>query len=154
MSDASRLPCPVCRRGSISALPLMEETWACFACQHLFAVKERAATVRLLDAQGGFAWSWQADLRAWRRWRPEATPLGWGYAVAGVLFALLPPLLVEIPAYWFPPRTGAWFPHCWALLAFLAHGGLLGWLVLGYLQLPLGLYLQALWRRQLAGQRR
>ncbi len=150
----SGLPCPVCRHGTIRSLPLMDETWACFSCQHLFAVKGDAAMVRLLDAQGSLTWSWQARLGAWRRWQPQATALGWGYAIAGVLFALLPPLLVEMPAYWFPPRTGGWLPHFWALLTLLVHGGILAWLVLGYLQLPVGLYLQALWRQRSTGLRR
>jgi len=148
MSDDSLLPCPVCRHGSIRALPLMAETWACFSCQHLFSVSAAGQTVRLLDAQVGLTWTWQAKLGAWRRWRPDATPVGWGYAIAAVVFLLLPPLLIEIPAYLFPSRTGAWLPPVWATLTFLCHLGILAWLVVGYLQLPLGLYLQALWRRR------
>jgi len=134
--------CPVCRHGQISSLILMD-AFACNLCQHIFSVNWEQQLLQMADSQIPLTWHWNG--RAWQGENRPGVTLGWEYVFLGLLFALLPPMLIALSAYLFPPLPGSplfWFPWVWAGLAFLTHFTCLLWLVAEYYQFPVLLYLK------------
>lgn len=142
-------PCPVCRHGQISSLPMMEETFACNFCQHLFTAQWEQQLLKIVDVQIPLIWRWNG--KRWRDLRREKLDFGWGYAIAALVFVLVPPSLVGLAAYWFPPLPDDplwWLPLAWTGLTLVVHLACLLWLVAEYYQFPILMYLRALWRRR------
>ncbi|NES83662.1 MAG: hypothetical protein F6K10_20870 [Moorea sp. SIO2B7] len=140
-------PCPVCRHGKIEPLTLME-AFACNFCNHIFTANLEQQLLKMADSQFPLTWCWNG--RTWRGLQREGVNLGWGYGVAAIAFVLLPPSLVGLSAYLFPPLPGSrlfWLPTFWIGLTFLCHLACLGWLVVEYYQFPVWMYLGAM-RRQ------
>lgn len=136
--------CPVCRNGRISTLAMME-TFACNFCQHLFEAEISTQKLTLLDSQFPIIWQWYRE--KWVRINPDGVEIGWGYLILGILFVLLPTVIVGSTSYLFPPLPGsylAWLPVFWTILTFLSHLSCFIWLVLEYYQFPWRLYVNAL----------
>ncbi len=136
-------PCPVCRQGEISTLPLME-AFACNICRHIFTANLEQQILKMADSQIPLAWRWTG--RHWQGVQRQGGELSWGYWMAGMAFIALPTLIVGSGAYLFPPLPGsplAWFPRAWTILTLVSHLLCIAWLVLEYYQFPLMLYLRA-----------
>ncbi|MGK7877943.1 MAG: hypothetical protein AB4426_32935 [Xenococcaceae cyanobacterium] len=142
--------CPVCRHGQISALALME-AFACNFCHHIFTANLEKQLLKIADSQLPLTWRWNG--RTWKGVQQKGVELGWGYWVAGIAFVVIPPTLIGLAAYLFPPMPGSplfWFPAFWTVLVFLSHLACLGWLVVEYYQFPVLMYLRAMGRYLLA----
>lgn len=128
--------CPVCRRGDLSELTLMD-AFACSYCRHIFGASITEQTIRLADGIQPFQWRWDG-----RQWRPlqqadlELTLVVW---LTGIALITLPPLLIWLPYHTFPPLPGSrWsqFPVLWLVGSFLSHLLVVLWLFLEHYQLP------------------
>lgn len=140
--------CPICRLGQISTLPLMD-AFACNFCQHLFTANLEKQILKMADRHPPLTWRWNG--KQWIGGHLEGIEFGWGYLLIGVALVILPPTLLGLSAYYFPPVPGtrlAWFPAAWTSLAFFTHLGIVLWLVTEFYQFPIALYLRAL-KRQL-----
>ena len=143
-------PCPVCRSGEVSALPMMEDTFSCQFCQHLFQADFSQQLLKMMDSEIPLSWYWNG--KRWSSPQRKGIEIGWEYAIAAVLFLVLPPLIVGTGAYLFPPVPGtplAWLPTAWTLLTLLTHLGILLWLITEYYQFPVVMYLRAVIRQRL-----
>ncbi|PNW57930.1 UNVERIFIED_CONTAM: hypothetical protein BEN50_06880 [Euhalothece sp. KZN 001] len=141
-------PCPICRSGKVESLPLMEDTFSCQFCQHLFTANFSQQLLKVVDSEIPLSWYWNG--KKWSSPQRKGIQLGWGYVVAAVFFILLPPLLVGTGAFLFPPVPGtplAWLPLAWTILTLLTHFGIFLWLVAEYYQFPVVMYLRAVMRR-------
>jgi hypothetical protein len=144
--------CPVCRHGQITGLTLMD-AFACDFCRHIFTANLSDQTVQVADSSQPMSWRWNG-----RRWQVayqdelNLTVVIWLVSAALVL---LPPALVWLSAYTFPPLPGsawAWFPTAWVGCTFSIHFLMVSWLIAEHYQLPL--YVSTKIRlRQLLGQR-
>lgn len=102
----------------------------------------------MADRQPALSWRWNG--RNWIGAHLEGVEFGYFYWVAAIALAILPPLLIGLAAYTFPPVPGtplSWLPAVWTLLTFFAHLTLVGWLVAEFYQFPVKAYLRAVWRR-------
>ncbi|MFW6264103.1 MAG: hypothetical protein ACOC3E_01095 [Cyanobacteriota bacterium] len=136
--------CPVCRRGQISALSLMD-AFGCNFCRHIFAANWEKQSVQMVDSELPLTWQWNGQ--TWRGLHREGVEFGWGYWLAGIALVIFPTTIVGLGAYLFPPLPGtplAWFPLLWTGLTFCAHLMCLLWLVAEYYQFPVLLYLRAM----------
>lgn len=135
--------CPVCRRGRINTLALME-TFACNLCQHLFKADLKTQRLTLIDGQLPITWQWYRQ--GWTRINPEGITFSWSYLFLGLLLVILPTMIVGCATYLFPPLPGsnlAWLPIAWTILTFLTHLFGLVWLLLEYYQFPVRLYIRS-----------
>jgi hypothetical protein len=144
-------PCPVCRHGDIEGLFLVD-AFSCGFCRHIFTVDSLHQHLCLEDTAQPLKWRWTGD-----RWvsarsiiTEESRALLWGLSLA---FVLLPPTLVWLTNYTFPPlpnQEGPSFPLLWTGLAFLSHASIVVWFCLEYYQIPLylifRLYVQRLFQ--------
>ena len=96
-------PCPVCRLGQIEALPLME-AMACDFCRHIFTANPERQQLKLVSRQPPLIWRWNG--RNWTAAHLEGVELGWGYWIAAAALVLLPPSLIGLTVYAFPPTPG------------------------------------------------
>jgi hypothetical protein len=140
-------PCPVCRHGEITAMPLME-TFACSFCQHIFSTNLDKQLIKMVDSQLPLTWYWSG--KSWKGIEREGVEFGWSYLILSLAFVLIPTGIVSLSVYLFPPMPESplsWLPFIWMGLTFLSHLTCLVWLVLEYYQFPIGLYVRALKRR-------
>lgn len=136
-------PCPLCYRGQLSAMILME-TFACDLCQHIFSANLTEQTLQMADTQLPTRWLWQRD--KWQRLSQNKTYISWIYIFWAVVFVLIPTSLIATANYLFPPLRGstlAWFPLFWLISTFIGHLICLVWLLLEYFQFPLGVYVRS-----------
>ncbi|MDJ0714469.1 MAG: hypothetical protein QNJ54_09640 [Prochloraceae cyanobacterium] len=139
--------CPVCRHGEISAIPLME-AFACNFCRHIFTANLEKQLLKMADSQIPLTWRW--DGQNWRGMQRQGFEVGWFYWIAGMAFVMIPPTIVGVGAYLFPPLPSDplfWFPFVWTPLTFLCHLACLLWLVVEYYQFPVLMYLGAITQR-------
>jgi len=144
--DRATYPCPVCRRGEIQPLPLMEAC-GCNFCQHIFTVNLETEVLCMADREPPLSWHW--DGRQWTGAHLAGVEFNWIYGVAAIAFLGLPTGIVGLGAYLFPPIPGSpldWVPTFWVSLVFMTHLVILLWLVGEFYQFPVGAYLQALRR--------
>ncbi len=116
--------CPVCQYGQISQMVLMD-AFACNFCRHILSVNLERQTVRLEDSSQAFMWQWTGQ--KWQSLSQQNLPFTYTLAVISILFILLPPSLVGLGYYTFPPLPDSswqWFPLAWIGLTFLTHLGL------------------------------
>jgi hypothetical protein len=149
LNENETYPCPVCRSGEVQPLPLMENTFSCQFCQHLFTADFPQQLLTMMDSEIPLSWYWNG--KRWSNPQRKGIELGWEYAIAATLFLLLPACIVGIGAYLFPPVPGtplAWLPTAWTILTLLTHLGILVWLITEYYQFPVVMYLRAVMRRR------
>lgn len=143
-SNHDSYPCPVCRLGQITTLPLME-AMACDLCQQIFEVNLEKQQIKMPSRQPPLLWNWNG--KSWHGAQLEGVELGWGYVFAAMALVLLPPSLIGIVIAIHPPVADsplAWLPYVWAGICFLAHLSIITWLVIEFYQFPLGLWLRSL----------
>lgn len=128
--------CPVCRHGQINNLVLMD-AFACSFCRHIFTANLTQQSICLADSNQAISWRWTG----WR-WRPLRHPdidfpLGIWILCGGL--AVLPPSLIGVIRYIFPPlpnSPGAQFPLLWLGIVFLSHVLIALWILAEFYQLP------------------
>lgn len=136
--------CPFCFQGEIKNLLLME-AFSCNFCQHIFSVDLGKQVLQIEDSEIPIRWHWNGQ--SWQRIKGK-DGLDWSFStivLLSILFVSLPTMIVGSGAYLFPPLEGSklsWFPWFWTILAFISHLICLIWLIIEYLQFPLGLYLR------------
>jgi hypothetical protein len=128
--------CPVCRRGQISAIALME-AFGCDVCHHIFTVNLQRQSVRIADTSPALTWRW--DGRKWKPSHRDGVELSRSVWLAAIALVCLPTAIVGAAAYIFPPLPDSpwqWFPAVWVGMAFLSHLGWVTWLILEYYEVP------------------
>ncbi len=144
-------PCPVCRFGQISSLPLMDAL-ACNFCQHIFTANLEKQQLNMPARQPPLIWGWNG--KNWTGANLEGVELGWGYWVAAVVLVLLPTAAIGLSAYYLHPTPGTplfWLPAIWTGLTFLSHLGIIGWLIIEIYQFPVETYLRVM-RQHMLGR--
>ncbi|WP_430794780.1 hypothetical protein [Trichormus azollae] len=141
-------PCPVCRLGKISQMPLME-AMSCEFCQEIFTVNLELQQIKMPSRQPPLVWRWNGY--KWNQAQLEGMELRWGYVVAAIAFVILPTTLIGIGAYYFSPGRNVPFsgiPYIWTVLTFLSHLSIMIWIFIEVYQIPIGAYLRAInrWR--------
>lgn len=128
--------CPICRHGQIAALAMMD-AFACDFCRHIFTGNLQQQTVQVVDSAQPMAWRWTG--RTWQgvhRGDANLTVVVW---LISAVVMLLPPSLVWLSAYIFPPLPGsrwAWFPAVWVGCTFFLHFTMVAWLIAEHYQFP------------------
>jgi len=139
-------PCPVCRLSQLKAMSLMD-AMACDSCRHIFTADLDRQMLKMADRHPSLTWHWNG--RNWTAAHLEGVEWGWTYWIFTAAFVILPPTLIGLAAYTFPPTPGStlsWLPVVWTGLAFVSHLAIVGWLVMEFYQFPLWTYLRV--RRQ------
>ncbi len=140
-------PCPVCRHGKVTAMPLME-AFACNFCQHIFTTNFDKQLIKMADSQLPLTWYWNG--KNWKGIQREGNQLSWNYLILALAFVAFPTMIVALGAYIFPTTPHSplsWFPLFWTILTPLTHLLIVLWLIIEYYQLPIFLYFRALRRR-------
>lgn len=116
----------------------MMDAFACQFCRHIFSADLENQVVRVEDSSQSLAWRWNGY-----NWQPAnrldsqlTLPLWLG----GGLLALVPPLLIGLSSYTFPPLPGsvwAWLPPFWIALTFSLHLSMVAWVLVEHYQWPL-----------------
>jgi hypothetical protein len=136
-------PCPVCRVGKISHMPMME-AMSCDFCQQIFTVNVEQQQLKMPARQPPLVWRWNGF--SWTEAHLEGVELGWGYVGAAIAFILLPTTIIGVVVYNFPPVPDAplsWVPYIWMVLTFFCHFVIIAWLFIEVYQIPVRAYLQA-----------
>ncbi|MBE9191523.1 hypothetical protein IQ230_14430 [Gloeocapsopsis crepidinum LEGE 06123] len=137
-------PCPVCRIGNTTPLPLMD-AMACDFCSQIFTVDLEKQQIKMPARQPPLLWNWNG--KHWQDAQLEGVELGWGYILAAIALVILPPTLIGLVIWIHPPVAHTplfWLPYVWAGLGFLAHLGIIVWLVIEFYQFPLRLWFRSL----------
>ncbi|MGD1873738.1 MAG: hypothetical protein ACFB02_11880 [Mastigocoleus sp.] len=140
-------PCPLCRVGEISHMPLME-AMSCDFCQQIFTVNLDKQQLIMPSRQPPLTWRWSGS--SWKQAHLEGVELGWGYVVAAILFIAFPSTLMGVIAYCFPPKPNfpiSWVPYLWTVLTFLSHLSIIIWLLIEIYQIPINSYIRAFRQR-------
>ncbi|MGF1600788.1 MAG: hypothetical protein ACFCU8_02010 [Thermosynechococcaceae cyanobacterium] len=149
LQDDDSYPCPFCRQGQVQCLYLME-AFSCGLCDRVFSANLPHQSLTLETGAGSRAlrWYWSGD--GWQSERQRASSPMLVLQLLTVAFALLPPLLIGVPAYLFPPlpsQDTVSFPVIWAILTGVIHVAMMLWLWLEYYQLPVWVILRIRFRR-------
>lgn len=142
LNEKGIYPCPVCRCGQVTTMTLME-AMNCDTCSHIFVPDWEQQQLQLADGEMALTWYWTG--KRWKDTYSAGFEPHWGYWLGAFLFVSLPPALVGLSAYLFPPlpgSRGAWFPVVWMGIVFVTHLLCLIWLVIEYYQFPFFLYLR------------
>lgn len=129
-------PCPICRRGQISAIALME-AFGCDVCHHIFTANLPKQSLRVADTSPALNWHW--DGKKWKPSHRDGVEINRSVWLVAVAFVCLPTIVVGMAAYTFPPLPGSswqWFSWAWVGMAFLSHLGCVAWLILEYYEVP------------------
>lgn len=140
--------CPVCRHGEISAIALMD-AFACDFCRHIFTANLEKQLLKMADSSQPLTWHWNG--RNWQGVHRAGVELDGGIWVLAIAFIILPPTLVGLSAYLFPPLPGSplsWLPTFWTGLTFVSHLTCVVWLIVEYYQFPVFAFLRT-WRHLL-----
>jgi hypothetical protein len=130
-------PCPICRHGQVATMPLMD-AFACSFCRHVFTANLREQSLRVEDSSQPMTWRWNG-----RRWQianqvdMDLSILLW---LLGGAIVILPPFLIWLSSYIFPPLQDSpwfWFPTLWFSLVFISHFSFVAWVLLEHYQVPL-----------------
>lgn len=142
-------PCPVCRVGKITHMPLME-AMACDFCQQILTVDLEQQQVKMPSREPPLIWNWNGF--HWTQAHLEGMDFGWGYVFAATAFILLPTALIALVAYNFPPHPNvplSWVPYIWTGLTLVCHLSIVVWILIEIYQIPIKAYLRALQQRVL-----
>ncbi|TAF07141.1 MAG: hypothetical protein EAZ77_10675 [Nostocales cyanobacterium] len=137
-------PCPVCRVGKISTMPLMEAMF-CDFCQEIFTVNLETQQIKMPSRQPPLVWQWNGV--KWNQAQLEGMELGWGYVFAAIAFVIFPTTLIGIGAYYFPPNPHvplSWVPYIWTFLTFSLHLSIMIWIFIEVYQIPIRAYWRAI----------
>ncbi len=137
-------PCPVCRVGKITHMPMME-AMACDFCHQIFTVNIEQQQLKMPSRQPPLVWRWNGF--NWSEAHLEGVEFGWGYVFAAAAFIILPTGLIAIVAYNFPPTLETpitWIPYIWTGLTFFSHFTIILWLFIEIYQIPIRAYVRAL----------
>jgi hypothetical protein len=128
--------CPACRHGQIEALILMD-AFACNFCHHIFVANLPAQSIHVADNPQPMGWRWNG--KGWQSLNQGNTNLTGLVWLMAIIIVLLPPALIALAAYMFPPLEGSnWqFPLLWTGLTFSLHFALVAWLMVEHYQFPL-----------------
>jgi hypothetical protein len=143
-------PCPVCGRGTIAPMTLMD-AYGCNGCRHIFSANLMEQVLRTEDIFPPRIWRWNGQ--RWRSGRsangpvsePDLAILVW---LGAMVIGIMPPLLVWLPSQIFPPLDGSqadWFPQLWLGIVTLIHGSISGGLLAEYYQWRWYLQLRDRW---------
>jgi rubredoxin len=128
--------CPVCRHGEISAITLMD-AFACNFCRHIFTANLKDQSIRVEDSSQPMSWRWNGT--SWQSANSLDTDLTILIWLIGLALVILPPTLVGLSSYTFPPTPGSiwyWFPIIWVSLAFMSHLSFVSWVLAEHYQFP------------------
>ncbi|PZO35798.1 MAG: hypothetical protein DCF19_23125 [Pseudanabaena frigida] len=138
--------CPVCMRGAIAEMPMMESL-ACNFCNHIFTLEKEPNSVRqilrMADTISTLRWVWTGQ--RWENANAVQVYTSRWLSALGILLVLVPTAIASLAAYLFPPDPDvplAWFPKFWAIATFCGHLVVLLSITRDYTQFPL----QAYWR--------
>lgn len=137
-------PCPVCRWGQLQSMSLMD-AFSCDFCQHIFTAEAETQQIKLPSRQPPLVWRWNG--KNWVEAHLEGVEWSWGYWLGAIALVVFPPSLIGLTLYAFPPTPGTplfWLPYVWTFLAFLAHLGIILWLVIEFYQFPVAVYLRGM----------
>ena len=139
-------PCPVCMRGAIAPMPMMESL-SCNFCSHIFLLEQsadqRQQFLKMADTISTLRWVWTGT--RWENANAVQVYTSRWLSILGILLVLIPTAIVSLAAYLFPPEPDvllAWFPKFWAIATFCGHLFVLLSITRDYTQFPL----QAYWR--------
>lgn len=143
-------PCPVCRVGKISQMPMME-TMACDFCHEIFTVNLEEQQIKMPSRQPPLIWRWNGF--KWTEPQLDGVELGWGYGAAAIAFVVIPTTIIALAAYYLPPISDepiTWLPYIWTILTFLSHLSIIMWILAEIYQFPLMAYWRAMhrWRNR------
>ena len=126
--SSSRSPstsCPVCFRGKISEMPMMESL-ACGFCNHIFVLDQspdqRQQFLRMADTISLLRWVWTG--KRWENANAVQVYNSRWLSVLGILLVLIPTAIMSFAVYLFPTQPDvplAWFPKFWAIATFCGH---------------------------------
>ncbi|MBW4655745.1 MAG: hypothetical protein KME20_22295 [Kaiparowitsia implicata GSE-PSE-MK54-09C] len=128
--------CPICQHGEISSLALMD-AFACNFCRHIFAVNVESQAIEVVDSSQPMTWRWSG--RNWQVARQEDANVRTVIWLIAVAIVLLPPLVVGLSVYTFPPLPNSplsWFPVAWVVGTFILHLTMVTWLLVEHYQFP------------------
>lgn len=129
-------PCPICRKGQVQSMVMME-TLSCSFCRHIFSADLSHQILRVEDQVPKSTWAWTGD-----RWTSgnlvnvDLTKLVW---LTSLFMVVIPTSLMGLSAYIFPPIGGLhWnsFSVVWSGLTFGSHLLIAAWLLVEHYQLP------------------
>ncbi len=144
LSYSQTYSCPLCLRGEIQSLPLMD-AFACGFCRHIFSANLEEQVLNLADGQVPRRWYRRND-----QWIATERRSLLAYGLFGVALIILPTAIVSLGAYCFPPLPNSplsWLPQVWIGLTLLSHASFLAWLTVAYFQFPIGSYMRLLRER-------
>lgn len=137
-------PCPVCMRGAIVEMPMMESL-GCNFCNHIFVVEKETNSVRqvlrMADTISTLRWVWNG--KRWENANPVQVYTGRWLSILGILLVIIPTAITTFAAYLFSPSPEvplAWFPKFWAIATFCGHLIVLLSIVLDYTKFPIAAY--------------
>lgn len=128
--------CPVCRHGELSAITLMD-AFSCNFCRHIFTANLSDQTISVEDSSQKMTWRWNGQ--NWQVGNQAAIELTWAIRLGSLALVILPPLIIWLPSYIFPPLEGSnldWLPNMWVWLTFINHLVMVSWLLVEYYQFP------------------
>ncbi|MFM7471358.1 MAG: hypothetical protein ACKO5P_07635 [Nodosilinea sp.] len=121
-------PCPVCWRGRLQPMVLME-AYSCDLCQQILAINSEQQALYRLDISPAQGWRWQGQ--RWRSLHSPAPQTTLTLALISLILVVFPAGLVALAAYLFPPLdptgriTWTWG---WAGLTLILHSLMVAWL--------------------------
>ena len=145
--------CPICRHGQIESLTLMD-AFACNFCRHIFTANLKEQSIHVEDSSQPMTWRWTG--RNWQAANQMDFDLTIVIWLVGVSLVVLPPGLIWLSSYMFPPldqSSGAWFPAFWIVLTFACHFLFVAWLLLEHYQVPFYVASKVRFRQWLEGMR-
>ena len=139
-------PCPVCIRGEINPMPMMESV-ACNFCNHIFVLEQsedqRQQFMKMADTISSLRWVWTG--KKWENANAVQVYTSRWLSILGILLVIVPTAIATTAVYLFPTEPDvplAWFPKFWAIATFCGHLFVLLSITRDYTQFPI----QAYWR--------
>ncbi|MFN7760256.1 MAG: hypothetical protein ACK5RE_06195 [Pseudanabaena sp.] len=154
-SRSPAAPCPVCMRGQIAPMPMMESL-ACDFCSHIFLLEQsedqRQQFLRMADTISTLRWAWTG--KRWENANAVQVYNSRWLSILGILLVIIPTAIASLAAYFFAPDPDvplAWFPKFWAIATFCGHLFVLLSITRDYTQFPIGAYWRSI-RRSFIGR--
>jgi hypothetical protein len=114
------------------------DAFACNFCRHIFTANLNEQSVQVVDSSQPMSWRWSG--RGWRVAYRDDFNLTLALWLVGLAIVGLPPTIIWVSAYVFPPRADSgwvWFPVIWCGCTFLLHFLMVSWLLAEHYQFPL-----------------
>jgi len=137
-------PCPVCMRGTIAEMPMMDSL-GCNFCSHIFVLDQspdpRQQVLRMADTISTLRWMWTG--KRWQNANAVQVYNSRWLSILGILLVIVPTAIMTTAVYLFPTEPDlplAWFPKFWAVATFVGHLSVLLSIMQDYTQFPIGAY--------------